>query len=93
MKRAFIISLLSVLLHPLGASAQKEAYAVYTDDGTLTFYYDNMKNSREGTAYELNHEYDKPGWYTEHVNEITKAVFDASFAEARPVRPARPPRK
>ena len=38
MKKA-ILSLLLSLLIPVVAMAQ-EAYAVYTNDGTLTFYYD-----------------------------------------------------
>ena len=64
-------------------SVEKEAYAVFTDDGTLTFYYDNQKSKRSGTSYELNTGDTNPGWYEKRAN-ITKAVFDASFADARP---------
>ena len=61
-----------------------EAYAVYTDDGTLTFYYDKQKSSRSGTKYALNTGTTAPGWYTDHANEIKKVVFNSSFANARP---------
>ena len=64
-----------------GEPAEAESYVVY-NDGTLTFYCDNLRSSRQGTTYDLNTE-DKPGWH-EHSADITKAVFDASFAEARP---------
>ena len=46
--KKILLSMLFVLLIPLGAVAQ-EAYAVY-EDGTLTFYYDNLKDTRSGTA-------------------------------------------
>lgn len=65
-------------------SLTDEAYAVYTDDGTLTFYYDKQKNSRSGTKYELNTGTNSPGWYTDHCQDIKKAVFTSSFANARP---------
>lgn len=61
-----------------------EAYAVYTTDGTLTFYYDKQKNSKSGTKYELNTGTNDPGWYTDHYKDIKKAVFHSSFAGARP---------
>jgi len=80
--KKILLSMLCVLLIPLGAVAQ-EAYAVY-EDGTLTFYYDNLKDTRSGTAYELNTGSDLPGWYTFHRQDINKAVFDSSFADARP---------
>ncbi len=63
-------------------SGTKEAYAVY-NNGTLTFYYDDEKSSREGTVYnDLNTDNNVPGW-CDH-NDITKVVFDSSFADARP---------
>lgn len=62
----------------------KEAYAVYTDNGTLTFYYDNQKDSRDGVKYSLNMGTNYPGWYTEHRKDIKKGVFNSSFASARP---------
>ena len=68
----------------------REAYAVLSDgDKTLTFYYDTNKSSYGTNAYELNTEYDYPGWYKEwsegeNLNKITKVVFDSSFEDARP---------
>lgn len=68
----------------------KEAYAVLSDEGkTLTFYYDTNKSTYGANAYELNTEYNYPGWYKdwtdgENPNKITKVVFDSSFEDARP---------
>ena len=78
-----LLTLVAFLCSGKTAMAQ-EAYAVYTNDGTLTFYYDNQKSSRSGTKYALNTGTNEPGWYTDHQADIKKAVFDSSFAEARP---------
>ena len=53
-----------------------------TDEKTLTFYYDNAKESHGGTVYALNEGFNHPGWLNDV--EFTKAVFDPSFADARP---------
>jgi len=65
---------------------QTQAYACYTPDNTtLTFYYDNQRNSREGTTYDLNEGTLTPSWYTDGTSfSVTQVVFDPSFAEARP---------
>ena len=65
-----------------GATPPKEAYAVL-DNGTLTFYYDDSKSSREGTAFELNTDDQSPDW-DNNSNDITKVFFNPSFANARP---------
>ena len=63
-----------------------EAYAVYTaENTTLTFYCDNQRNSRPGTAYDLNTGSNKPGWYDDGTrSSVTQVVFDSSFAAAYP---------
>ena len=63
-----------------------EAYACYTPSNTtLTFYYDSQRSSRSGTTYDLNEGYAHPGWESDGTNaSVTKAVFDPSFANARP---------
>ena len=63
-----------------------KAYVVYTeDDRTLTFYYDHLRDTRQGTTYDLNTGYNKPDWQTDAICEnVTKVVFDPSFADARP---------
>ena len=63
-----------------------EAYACYTSSNTtLTFYYDNQRSSRPGTTYTLNTGNNYPGWKTDGTNaNVTKVVFDPSFAGARP---------
>ena len=60
----------------------EKGYAVY-NNGTLTFYYDELKGSREGESYELNEQYGTPEWLGV-ADDIKKVVFDASFVEARP---------
>ena len=65
----------------IGGPAEPEYYAVY-NDGTLTFYYDTNLRSRTGTVYTSKEWRIKldDGW-GEHASEITKVVFDASFAD------------
>ena len=60
----------------------QEAYAVY-NDGVLTFYYDHLKDSREGTVYGMNSDNKRPGWFSVH-DKITQVVFESSFFQARP---------
>ena len=61
---------------------EESTYALLSSDQkTLTFYHDTMKDSREGTIYELNTSYN-PAWSS--VSTITDVVFDSSFAQARP---------
>ena len=63
-----------------------EAYAVYTpENSTLTFYYDQLRSTREGTTYDLNIAGTHTGWYTDGITtSVTQVVFDPSFANARP---------
>ena len=67
-------------------SGPKEAYLCFTaDNRTMTFYYDDQINNRPGTIYHLNTAGDLPEWYDQLLdNKCTKAVFDPSFADARP---------
>ena len=61
-------------------------YACYTSSNkTLTFYYDNQRDSRTGTTYDLNTGKNATGWDTDGTkSSVTKVVFDPSFAEVRP---------
>ena len=60
-----------------------EAYACYTPtDSTLTFYYDKQRCFRTGSTYDLNEEENQPDWLVDATN-VTKAVFDSSFADVR----------
>ena len=63
-----------------------EAYANYTPSNTtLTFYYDNQRSSRTGLTYDLNIGSERPDWWYDGTNaNVTKVVFDPSFADARP---------
>ena len=67
-------------------SNEPEAYACYTPGNTtLTFYYDSQRSSRTGTTYDLNTGNNDTGWDTDGTNvNVTKVVFDPSFAGARP---------
>ena len=62
--------------------ADPEPYVVL-DGSTLTFYYDGLRTTREGTTYDLNTNYNKPGWY-DNASDVTKVVFVPTFADARP---------
>ena len=81
-----LVVLIATMMCALGANAQ-EAYACYTPENTtLTFYYDNQRNSRPGTTYNLNMgEEEDTGWDIDDTkSNVTKVVFDPSFAVVRP---------
>lgn len=63
-----------------------EPYAVLSQNNTvLTFYYDNLRDGRQGTIYNLEQwegGYYQP-WFAEP-SSIRTVVFDDSFADARP---------
>ena len=62
------------------------AYAVYDSDSqTLTFYYDDQKETYGDNAYNMNEENVCPGWI-DNSNPVTiqKVVFTSSFQNARP---------
>ena len=67
-------------------TAATEAYACYTPSNkTLTFYYDSQRSSRTGTTYDLNTGANNVAWDTDGTRtNVTKVVFDPSFADARP---------
>ena len=77
--------LVTAMMCALGAAAA-EAYANYTSsNATLTFYYDDLRSSRTGRTYDLNTTGYKPGWESDGTNaNVSKVVFDPSFADARP---------
>lgn len=73
---------LVILLATLCSNARAlEAYAEFSsNDGTLTFYYDNNRGTRTGTIYSLPWTAGQhPGWY-ENYASINTVTFDASFA-------------
>ena len=75
-------ALVAAMLCALGMQAV-EAYACYTESNTtLAFYYDDLRSTRPGTTYDA---YNWPNWYSDGTNaNVTKVVFDSSFANARP---------
>ena len=80
-----MVVLIATMMCALGVHAQ-EAYACYTSDNTtLTFYYDNQRSSQSGTTYDLNTGNNTPGWCKEEIyKNVTKVVFDSSFADILP---------
>ena len=65
-------------------SAEDEPYAVLSDNDTvLTFYYDKQKTARGGIDINTR-SWDIENGETPPYGGITKAVFDASFANYRP---------
>ncbi len=63
-------------------SEKAYSYAVL-NEGVLTFYFDGQRSWRPGTSYVLKTGSTNPGWY-DHRTEVTRVVFDPSFADARP---------
>lgn len=64
-------------------------YAVYdSSTSTLTFLCDGKHSTHTlstETVYDLNEGMIDPAWYTDHTYaSVTKVIFDASFASARP---------
>ena len=82
-----MVALTACLLCAISAMAQ-EAYANYTPSNTtLTFYYDNLRSTRTGTTFDILYAI-YPDWVigTSRVNDyVTTVVFDATFADARPL--------
>ena len=80
-----LFALVAAMMCSLGMQAA-EAYACYTPSNTtLTFYYDNYRSSRTGTTYSLNTGSNNPGWWADgNFINVTRVVFDSSFANARP---------
>ena len=78
--------LVIALLLPMSVAAQEvEAYVVI-DNGTMTFYYDNLRETRNGNRYiiDLEDPYGRlPNWYYS-VKDVKKAVFQESFSQVRP---------
>ncbi len=77
----FLLAVLMAFVFTARAWAQteNEAYAVVSTDGTtLTFYYDALQTTREGTAYPIPwDEGYSPRWIK---HDITTVDFDESFA-------------
>lgn len=73
----YFVSFVLALLSPLSLWAEED-YAVLKD-GTLTFYYDDNKGSRDGSVYSVSAQLStfKPDWGK---SEVKKVSFDKSFA-------------
>ena len=87
---AATLMLVAAMVMPTTAWAQTMYTVFDTETGTLTFKYDNSKPESIDTqkVYDVPTEDPaaiNPGWNNNHTFDITKVVFDASFANARPV--------
>ena len=81
-----VLALLACLLCSMSAEAQ-EAYACYTSaDSTLTFYYDDLRSTRVADKdYSISLSGSTPTWCNDGTAKaVALAVFDPSFADARP---------
>ena len=90
MKRFLLISMCVALsmLMPLSSWAQ-EAYSV-VKNGTITFYYDNNKSTRDGQVYNLAKEYVGDGNFPAWKNgDFSTVRFDSSFGGYSPTSTAR----
>ena len=92
--RQFRVQLIVLLcaLFSLPLSAQKAYVAQSSDKTTLTFYYDDNKDSHSGKTWAIDEKKDDipsiPAWAgtsTIPNKEVTKVVFDASFKNFRPL--------
>ena len=86
MKRylTMLIALVAIAMGTEVMAANEEAYAVFTSsNSTLAFYYDDMKNSREGDKYSLNTGENTPGWIADG-KQFEKVIFAQSFANYHP---------
>ena len=66
-------------------------YAALSENGTtLTFYKDGQRLTHAEQTYNLNEGSNAPGWNSDGINgNVTKVVFDLSFADARPTSTAK----
>ena len=76
-----LAALLAAMMCALGANAA-EAYACVSYD-TLTFYYDDQRNSHSTATFDVNAGDYFPGWL-QMAGVVKYVVFDPSFAAARP---------
>ena len=76
-----LAALLAAMMCALGANAA-EAYACVSYD-TLTFYYDDQRNSHSTATFDVNAGDYFPGWL-QMAGVVKYVVFDPSFAVARP---------
>ena len=70
--------------------AAQEAYAVLTSGGTLTFYYDNLRATRQNykRIYDMPEDGNYPAWAgfsTYPQKNLKHVVFDVSFSKYRPI--------
>ena len=88
-----LLLILLCALFSLPLSAQEAYVQQSTDQHTLTFYYDDNRESRSGTTWGINEKLKEspsishPVWAGTNGfpnNVVTKVVFDASFKDFRP---------
>ena len=81
MKR--LVLFLALLASMLSIKAAEMYVVISTDGSTITFYYDDLKSSREGEVFGVD-EWSNLRFNSSKKKDITSAVFDASFKNARP---------
>lgn len=87
MMKKFVLAIMMVMTACLiSAFAATVPYVVYTSgDRTMTFYYDDQRDSRPGIAMDLNRADDEPDWRELCLHDsVVCVVFDPTFADASP---------
>lgn len=79
MRKSILFLALGLLTTIGSVNAAKEVYTVFKD-GTLTYYYDDLKDTRIGTKEVYDPEAERFEYYYE---DVITAVIDASMLEAR----------
>ena len=87
--RNYLLSLLVALLATMGSlpAVAQEAYAVLTNNQTLTFYYDNQRTIHRdyGLVFDMPEHGNHPAWTGDYnTQNIKHVVFDTSFSGYRP---------
>ncbi|WP_304155181.1 BspA family leucine-rich repeat surface protein [Hoylesella buccalis] len=87
--RNYLLSLFVALLATMGSlpAVAQEAYAVLTNNQTLTFYYDNQRTIHRdyGLVFDMPEHGNHPAWTGDYnTQNIKHVVFDTSFSGYRP---------
>lgn len=80
--KKFLISLVLVAQWSIVNVWAQSLYAVNDGEGTLTFYYDGLRDTHQGATYTYEN-LETPAW-NKAKDDITKVVFQPSVSKARP---------
>lgn len=94
MNKKFFSLVFILFLSHVSLSHSQEMYATYNEElATFTFYYDDNRNSREGSSYPVEYvlvegnPFEELSWFVGggfFRYKVKTVVFDSSFKDARP---------